>query len=430
MSRAAPGRPSQSCTPILLAGLGAALLALNVLGLLCQRRGSLTLFLAVAMAQGILYLVAVWLVWRAGGKTAILLTVVVFAAALRLSVLFLPPNLSTDVYRYVWDGRLQAAGFNPYKYVPAAEELRPLRDDAIYPQLSRREYARAIYPPLALMLFYATTRISESVIWMKATMVLLEIIAMLALARLLLWCGMPAQRVVIYAWHPLAIWEIAGSGHVDAAVVMMIALALLARRRNASLLTGLALAGAALVKLYPAVLFPTLYRKWDWKMPCAFLCAFFLLYLPYLRVGGGVLGFLPGMLQEEGFKNRWSGFFSALLRPLWPSANAGTYAYMALSAAVLLVLGLIFVFRRSVQQPEVPCGRDHDGNRLCAAAGAASAVVLPLAAAHAHPAPLSANHLSHPDGLPALRHAVGLVTGLAGAAQCHALFAICSAGAD
>ena len=74
---------------------------------------------------------------------------------------YLPPFLSTDIFRYVWDGQVQAAGINPYRYVPAAPELAPLRDAMVYPNINRADYAPTIYPPAAQMFFLAVTRLGE-----------------------------------------------------------------------------------------------------------------------------------------------------------------------------------------------------------------------------------------------------------------------------
>src|SRR5207248_2659529 len=108
--------------------------------------------------------------------------------------------------------------------------------------------------------------------------------------RLLATAGLPSGRIVIYAWHPLPLWEFAGSGHIDAALIASIALALWSRRRFGGWATGLALAGATLVKLYPAVLLPALYRRREWSMPAAFAVALILAYLPFLSAGWGVFG--------------------------------------------------------------------------------------------------------------------------------------------
>src|SRR5262249_1939844 len=78
-----------------------------------------------------------------------LLVILVGAAAMRLALLWTEPTLSGDIYRYIWDGRVQAAGINPYAHVPAAAELATLRDPDIWPHINRAGYAVTIYPPMA-----------------------------------------------------------------------------------------------------------------------------------------------------------------------------------------------------------------------------------------------------------------------------------------
>src|SRR5437867_5337576 len=105
--------------------------------------------------------------------------------------------------------------------------------------------------------------------------------------------GMHRQRILIYAWHPLTVWEFAGSGHVDPLAFTFIVLALLARRRNWETATGITLGLATLAKLFPIVLFPALYRRWGWKMPVALIATIVIGYVPYLGVGPlGWLGFI------------------------------------------------------------------------------------------------------------------------------------------
>ena len=111
---------------------------------------------------------------------------------------------------------------------------------------------------------------SERVTWMKTVMVGFEALAIWALLQLLTSFNLPRQRVLIFAWQPLLVWEISGSGHVEAAAIAFVVLALLARRRHWYAVAGAALAGATLVKLFPIILLPALYRRWGWKMPLAF----------------------------------------------------------------------------------------------------------------------------------------------------------------
>ena len=93
---------------------------------------------------------------------------------MRLALLFVEPYLSTDIYRYVWDGRVQAAGINPYRHVPSAPEVAHLRDAAIFPNINRADYAVTIYPPAAQAIFLAVTRLGESVVAMKLGLLAFE----------------------------------------------------------------------------------------------------------------------------------------------------------------------------------------------------------------------------------------------------------------
>jgi hypothetical protein len=297
-------------------------------------------FIKVALLQGGLYFITVWLICRARRARSTLIIVLVFAALFRLSLLFAPPYLSDDIYRYVWDGRVQAAGINPYRYIPADAALASLRDEAIYPKINRRDYAHTIYPPVAQMIYFCATRVSESVTWMKLVMVGFEALTLLVLMRLLASFNWPPQRALVYAWHPLVVWEIAGSGHLDAAMIAFISLALVARRRNWETAAGIALACATLVKFFPIVLFPALYRRWGWRMPVAFAATIIVAYLPYLSAGAKVLGFLPGYTEEEGIQNGVRFYLLSVAHKVLGAANVPNVAYLIFAFCVLAVLGL------------------------------------------------------------------------------------------
>ena len=117
----------------------------------------------VAMLQALLYLVAVWVVLNRPVDRWTLMIIVVSAISCRLVCLFSAPFLSSDVFRYVWDGQVQAAGINPFRYIPADPHLAFLRDHEIYPHINRREYAHTIYPPGGQMLFLLITRVGATV---------------------------------------------------------------------------------------------------------------------------------------------------------------------------------------------------------------------------------------------------------------------------
>ncbi|CAN5868089.1 DUF2029 domain-containing protein [soil metagenome] len=323
----------------LLVVFGCASLLIYRSSLSARGGDDITWFIKIALCQSAIYLVAAWIILRAGPSRSTLVLVISFAALFRLSILFAPPYLSDDIYRYVWDGRTQAAGINPYRFIPADETLAPLRDETIYPKINRREYAHTIYPPGAQMIYFLATRVSERVTWMKTVIVGFEALAIWALLQLLASFNLPAQRVLLFAWHPLLVWEIAGSGHIEAAAIAFVALALLARRRHWDVAVGMALAGATLIKLFPIILFPALYRRWGWKMPVAFGLVILVAYLPYLGVGvKGVLGFLPGYTQEEGLQDGTQFYLLSLMRRVFGAAKVPNAVYLI---GASFTLGLI-----------------------------------------------------------------------------------------
>ena len=336
---------------IALAASGAALLALTGLALVFQRQNEFDRFLAVGLLQGVVYLVAVWSVWG-GSSRRVVLGIAAIAALMRIPAVYAPPYLSTDVYRYVWDGRVIAAGINPYRYVPADPQLETLRDPEIFPHINRAGTAPTIYPPFAEAIFLLVTRVDESVTAMKVAMVGFEIIIFAFLVRLLAAEGLPAGRVVVYAWHPLPLWEFAGSGHIDAALIAVVVAALWAVRRGRDGLAGLLLAGATLTKFYPAVLLPALCRRWGWPMPGAFAATIVVGYLPFIGVGWRVFGFLGGYAGEEGFDAGGTGFYLlGLLRQLPPFAGLSGPAYAVGAVVILVTLGAAIAFTRDTTRP-------------------------------------------------------------------------------
>jgi hypothetical protein len=333
---------------LLLIIIGCAALELYRISLRAHTGPDILWFLKIALVQCVLYVFMAWLVMRARAARSTLIIVIIFAALFRLSLLFSPPYLSDDIYRYIWDGRVQAAGINPYRYIPADSALAQLQDKEIYSRINRKDYARTIYPPTAEAVFFLTTRISESVTWMKATMVLFEALALWALAVLLASLGLPRQRILLYAWHPLVVWEFAGSGHADSIAIAFIALALLARRRNSEIGTGISLAGAALGKVFPFVLFPAFYKRWGWKMPLVFLTTIVVGYLPYLGVGlTRALVFLFGDAPERGIEGGKDFFLLTAVRRLPLGFHLPTAAFVVFAGLIGAALSVWMIARRN-----------------------------------------------------------------------------------
>lgn len=341
---------SLSSADLLVVLLGFSLIALFLVGTRARTVADISWFVTLAILQSAIYFLAVAVAFRRKSRSTFFI-VLLFAAAFRLSIIFAPPYLSDDIYRYVWDGRVQAAGINPYRYVPADNQIAHLRDDRIYPKINRRDYAHTIYPPVAQVIYLFVASISESLTWMKFAMIGFEVITFWALVALLASFNLPRERLLMYAWHPLVVWEFAGSGHVDAAMIAFISIALLARRRERDFLTGFALAAATLTKLYPVVLVPAFIRRSAWRMPVAFVFTVIAAYSAYISVGAEkVFGFLPGYLREEGLSTGERFFILNLVRLGAGDATATTVVFLFFSGMVLLGLAA-WSIRRSASEP-------------------------------------------------------------------------------
>jgi alpha-1,6-mannosyltransferase len=297
-------------------------------------------FSGVSGWSSILYLAAAFLILTQPIDRFTFPIILTVAIACRLAALFAEPFLSTDIYRYVWDGIVQHAHISPYRYVPGDPVLAFLRapHHDIFDNINRRNYAHTIYPPAAQALFYLITWISPTVTFMKTVMVLFEGVTMYALIALLHSLGVRREQTLLYAWCPVIIWEIAGSGHLDSAAMAFIALALLARYRKQPVLTGLFLAIAVLLKLYPLVLLPALYRRGDLKMPATVAAVIAFGYAAYSSAGLLVFGFLGGYVKEEGMATGTRYFLLELAQRTPGLHNLTTTDYFVFCAVVFAVI--------------------------------------------------------------------------------------------
>jgi hypothetical protein len=251
------------------------------------------------------------------------------AAATRLLLLPVPPSLSGDVHRYVWEGRVLARGGDPYRQSPLDPALAPLRDARVWPAINHKPLA-TIYPPLAEAGYALVAAVSPTVTAMKAWIVLHDLALVLVL---MLWVrrrGGSAAAALAWAWNPLVLAHYAGSGHNDPTALLWLALAfLLAERRPTA--SALCLAAGAMVKLLPVIAFPFLARRWPWRARLVGAAA--------LAAGGAWFWTLTRD-STSGLAAFWGGWrnndsvFLLLDRALGGFAAARTAA-IALVAAVL-----------------------------------------------------------------------------------------------
>ncbi|MGH9425682.1 MAG: hypothetical protein ACRD2L_05170, partial [Terriglobia bacterium] len=225
-----------------------------------------------------------------------------FAFAFRVILFFSQPCLSDDIHRYLWEGYLQTRGVNPFEFAPQAPELASLRNDD-WLRVNNKD-AAAIYPPLLQMVHAAGFIVFRSVWGFKLLFLVAEAALIWILLRLLRIYGRSDGNIILYAWNPLVVVEIAGSGHHDACVVALLlaaALFTLTAQHGKALLS---LAGSILCKLYPVACLPLFLKRLPWRHSAWLPLILVAGYLPYASAGSRLFSAL--LYYRE--KWRFNGF--------------------------------------------------------------------------------------------------------------------------
>jgi hypothetical protein len=286
--------------------------------------------MASLTVAGIAYLLAIRELFTTPTFSRRVLVVgLVLAAAWHLEFLRLPAGADDDIHRYVWDGRLQRLGYNPYLVVPSdpafaglyTPETRTLNN----PDLP------SPYPAGAQLFFRAVTAIHESTLTMKVALVICELAIVFVLRDVLRRNQKPTHLVLAFAWNPLLAIEVAGSGHIDivGALLLVVSASALVRRWRATAAVALGLAIA--VKFLPIVLLPLYWKRVRIRDAALAAAVVALLYVPFLNHGRIPLGSLSTYVT--GF--RFNGpIFAALHQVVPPQLLAGLAVLVGLAAAI------------------------------------------------------------------------------------------------
>ena len=327
-------------------GLGVALcLALTICSRNFADRGGPYFMASLALA-GIIYLLAIREFFRGRGTRAtsgfsrrVVVVGLVMAAVWHIEFLRLPPGPDDDVHRYVWDGRLQRLGYNPYLVIPSDPALQRLHTSETrnlnHPDLP------SPYPAGAQLFFRAVTAIQESTFALKVAFVICDLAIVFVLLEMLRHKQQAEHLVLAYAWNPLLAIEVAGSGHIDivGALLLAISVAALARRWRA--IAALAFGLAIAVKFLPIVLLPLYWKRVRIRDAVLAAAVVGLLYLPFLSHGHIPFGSLGAYVQSYRFNDP---VFATLEQVASPRIVAGF-------AVLAGFLTAIWMRKRSVESP-------------------------------------------------------------------------------
>jgi len=255
----------------------------------------------------------------------------VLAAVWHIEFLRLPPGADDDIHRYVWDGRLQRFGYNPYLVVPSDPAVKGLHT-AETRNLNNPDLPSP-YPAGAQLFFRAISAIRESVFAFKVAFVVCEFAIIVVLLDVLRFGRLAAHLVLAFAWNPLLAIEVAGSGHIDivGALLLVVSAAALVRRWRATAAVGLGLAVA--VKFLPIVLLPFYWKRVRIRDAALATAVAAILYVPFLHHGHIPTGSLGTYVQTFRFNGPVFAALDPVAPPQW---LAGLAVLVGLATAMWL----------------------------------------------------------------------------------------------
>jgi len=283
-------------------------------------------FMASLTVAGIAYLLAIREFFGTPKfPRSVILFGLVLAAVWNIEFLRVPPGADDDIHRYVWDGRLQRLGYNPYLVVPSDPAAKGLHTPETR-NLNNPDLPSP-YPPGAQFFFRAVTAIQESTFALKVAFVVCEFAIVFVLLDTLRLTGQEqrAYLVLAFAWNPLLAIEVAGSGHVDivGALLLVVSAAALGRRWRATAAVAFGLAIA--VKLLPVVLLPLYWKRVRTRDAALAAAVVALLYVPFLNHGRIPIGSLGTYVQNF----RFNGPVFAALHQVAPPQLLAVLAVLA-----------------------------------------------------------------------------------------------------
>jgi alpha-1,6-mannosyltransferase len=258
----------------------------------------------------------------------------ILAAAWHIEFLRLPAGPDDDVHRYVWDGRLQRLGYNPYLVVPSDPAAKALHSPETR-NLNNPDLPSP-YPAAAQLFFRAVTAIRESTFALKVAFVICDFAIVVVLFDVLRCTRQGTHLVLAYAWNPLLAVEVAGSGHIDivGALLLLVSAAALVRRWRTTAAVALGLAIA--VKFLPVVLLPLYWKRVRLRDAALAAAVVALLYVPFLNHGRILTGSLGTYIHSFWFNDP---VFAALEHVAAPELIAGVAVLVGILAAIWLRRG-------------------------------------------------------------------------------------------
>jgi hypothetical protein len=266
--------------------------------------------------------------------------IITLAAIFRMMFIWRSPELSDDIYRYLFDGLMFLSGHNPYAAAPADVPAGILHVSDLIQFINHPELP-TIYPPAAQFVF-AAGAILSTISGMKLILVIMDLLTCVLIIKLLGKFQIPIVCAALYAWHPLPVIEIAASGHIDSAAIFFLFLSFAVNNhtRIRGFFAGVFFAAAVLSKWVPLIFLPGMWilTKPDKRKYAAF--GFIITCTAMIGV------FWPDVLNSfhtlSVYAVNWefSGFAFRWLRVI---TGSGAITRSILAAAFIIITIMIYI---------------------------------------------------------------------------------------
>ncbi|MFK8019785.1 MAG: hypothetical protein AB8B86_08465 [Pseudomonadales bacterium] len=252
------------------------------------------------------------------------------------------PVLEDDIFRFLWDGYRTVVSGSPYGAAPAdffAEALADERFEAILSSINYPDI-KTIYWPMTQWVFALSYLIAPAETWpLQVLLALFDLGVVVLLLRLA-----AARYVLLYAWSPLIIKEIAFTAHPDVIGVFFLLLAIVLMRRHYLMMAiciGLALAA----KPFAIIVAPFILSL-NWRAWLAAIVTFIMVGLPF---AGDVLSSVEGL---QAMNQQWLFNAPVYLLAAIVGAEFSVVSFTFINTACLIVFATLwFIYFLSVTKP-------------------------------------------------------------------------------
>ena len=236
---------------------------------------------------------------------------ILWAVVFRLCGLAGGPFYEDDFYRYLWDAYRFATTGTPYGAAPEEFFVDPgipvpfqgVLDGINYPELP------TIYGPTTQLVFLLGYWLQPgSVTVLQAILVGVDLVTVALLLRL----TTPAN-VLLYAWCPLVVKEIAFTAHPDGAGVCLLLAAIVLARNNRWRSAAVCLGLAAGAKTFGLVLAPLVLARGRVRYWFLFGATLAALYGPFALLGGTDLASLQVFARDWEFNSALYGLLATVV---------------------------------------------------------------------------------------------------------------------